>query len=97
MDCAPNNEEAKKIVKHLLKKKLIACANIFPIESFYHWKGKMESGKEFVSLLKASEKNWEKVQKEVKQLHSYEIPCIIKINAEANEEFEKWVKSESLD
>lgn len=93
----PNKEEAKKIVKHLLKKKLIACANIFPVESFYHWKGKMKSGKEFVSLLKASDANWERIQEEVKQLHSYGVPCIIKINAEANAEFEEWVEAESQD
>jgi hypothetical protein len=24
-------------------------------------------------------------------MHSYEIPCIIKIDAEANEEFERWI------
>ena len=31
----PNKDEAKKIAKHLLNKKLIACGNIYPINSIY--------------------------------------------------------------
>ena len=90
----PNKEEAEKIVKLLLKKKLIACANIFPIKSFYHWKGKIENDQEFVSILKTKEENWEKVKEEVKRVHSYDVPCIIKLNVEANEEFANWVNTE---
>lgn len=41
----PNIEEAKKICTHLLEQKLIACANYFPIESAYWWKGKIENEK----------------------------------------------------
>jgi periplasmic divalent cation tolerance protein len=36
----PSKEEAKRIAKHLLDKRIIACANIFPIESMYWWDGK---------------------------------------------------------
>jgi len=43
----PTKKEAEKIARHLLEKHLIACANIFPIESFYWWKKKIESGRVF--------------------------------------------------
>ena len=36
-----DKKEARKISRFLLEKKLIACANIFPIESMYRWEGKM--------------------------------------------------------
>jgi len=88
-------EEAKKVVTHLLQKKLISCANFFPVQSFFWWKGKIDSSEEIVSICKTKKDNWEKVKSEVKKNHSYETPCIIKINAEANEEFEAWVKSET--
>lgn len=61
-----NNKEANKIAKQLLQKKLIACANIFPITSLYKWEGKIANDKETVLLLKAVEKNFEKIKKEVK-------------------------------
>ena len=38
----PSKDEARKIAGVLIKKKLIACTNIFPIESVYPWKGKMK-------------------------------------------------------
>ncbi len=90
-----NKEEAEKIAKHLLEKKLIACANFLPIESAYLWKGKVESGKEYVSLLKTQEKHWSRVKEEIEKIHPYEIPCILKIHVEANSSFEKWIQEET--
>lgn len=89
-----NNENAEKLIIHLLNKKLIACANIFPINSFYLWHGKTEKSKEYVSIIKTSHKNWKKLESEVKNIHPYKVPCIIRINAKANKEFESWINSE---
>jgi periplasmic divalent cation tolerance protein len=91
----PSMEEAKKIVHHLLEKKLISCANFFPVKSSFWWKGKIDSSEEIVSICKTKKENWEKVKSEVKKLHSYETPCILKIDAEANKEFSEWVNSET--
>jgi len=89
-----DKEEAKKISKALLEKRLIACSNMFPIESMYWWKGKIEEDNEIVVLAKTKEVNYSKIKDEVKKLHSYEVPCILKIDAEANEEYRKWVERE---
>ena len=86
-----NQEEAEKVVSHLLQKKLIACANFFPIKSMYWWKGNIENGNEIVSLLKTKDNLFEQIQQEVKQIHPYETPCILKIHASANEEYESWI------
>jgi len=83
--------EAKKIASYLLKKKLIACANFFPINSMYWWKNKIVDDKEFLLLAKTAKKNCSKVRKEVKKLHSYEIPCILEIDVDGNKEFIDWV------
>jgi periplasmic divalent cation tolerance protein len=59
----PTKEEAKKIAKHLLEKKLIGCANIFgPINSIYNWQDKIIYETEFVLIAKTSEVNFEKVK-----------------------------------
>ena len=86
--------EAKKLAKHMLKKKLIACANIFPIESLYLWKSKIQSDKEVVLLVKTAQDKVPKLKKEIEKLHSYDVPAIIEIPAEANEKYAKWMKSE---
>jgi|SRR3989344_2777013 len=90
-----NLENAQKIASHLLQKKLIACANFFPITSSYWWKGKIENSEEIVSLLKTRKENWEKVKSEIKKIHPYETPCIMKINAEANADYESWINEET--
>ncbi len=91
----PNMEEATKIVSHLLQKKLIACANYFPIRSSFWWKGKIDNSDEIVSILKTKKENWEIIKSEIKKMHSYETPCIMKLDAEANTEYELWVNSET--
>jgi periplasmic divalent cation tolerance protein len=89
-----NENEAKKVASHLLEKKLIACVNFFPIESSYWWKGEIENAHEIVSLVKTKKENWEKIKEEVEKTHPYETPCIMKFEVEANENYEKWLKSE---
>lgn len=88
-------KEAKKISKHLLQKKLIACTNIFPMESFYWWKGKINEDKEVVVIAKSLEEKFEEIKKEVKKVHSYDVPCILKIKVdEGNEEYLHWIEKE---
>jgi periplasmic divalent cation tolerance protein len=91
----PTKKVAQKIAKHLLKNRLIACANIFEIESFYWWQKKIERTKEFVLLGKTIEKSFEKIKKEVEKIHPYETPCLLKIKAKANEKYLNWLKSET--
>lgn len=89
-----SKEEAKKIADFAVKNKLAACANYFPINSVYKWKGKIENDKEFVLLLKTVDKNFGKLKSEIRKMHSYEIPCIMKIDADANKEYADWVKKQ---
>ena len=90
----PTKEEARRVAKHLLAKKLVACANIFPVNSLYRWKGKIADENEFVLIVKTTNSNFEKVKNEVEKIHSYDIPCIVKIPVDSNKKFFDWVKKE---
>jgi len=89
-----DEEEAVKISKHLLEKRLIACSNMHPIRSMYWWQDKIQDAKEVVIIAKTKNKNYEKIKTEVSNIHSYDIPCILKIDAQANEKYDKWVNEE---
>ncbi len=91
-----DEKEANKIANHLLEKKLIACANAFPINSMFTWKNKQENTKEFALFAKTKPENFEKIKAAVKKIHSYECPCIVKFDVESNKEFEDWVKGEVI-
>jgi periplasmic divalent cation tolerance protein len=88
----PSEEEAERVAKELLERKIIACSNIFPIESMYWWKGKIENSNEFVLIAKTLRKKLKQLKEIVKKDHPYTVPCIGVIEAEANEEYFNWMK-----
>jgi len=90
----PTEKEAKNIASLLLKKRVIACANIFPIESLYWWKSKIINEKEFVIIAKTEKNKFEEIKKEVEKIHSYKIPCIVKIPVSSNKKYYNWLKKE---
>ena len=83
---------AKALTDQLLKEKLIACANIFPITSAYWWKGAVANEDEWVSIVKTPLSHWDRLVKRVEALHPYEVPCIMKIEVEANRSYEDWIR-----
>lgn len=86
---------AKKIGNALLEEKLIACASIIPMESSYWWKGKIVNAKEFQLILKTKAANYQKIEKVIKKIHTYDLPEIISINiAKAGKDYLTWIKQE---
>jgi periplasmic divalent cation tolerance protein len=86
----PDRKTAEMVVSKLVDAKLAACGNIFPISSIYRWKG-VKKEEEFVSIVKTKAEMWRKLKQMVKDIHPYEVSCIIKIQCEANQEYEKWI------
>ena len=75
-----DKSEAEKISQLLLKKKLIACANILgPVTSYFHWKGKVDVAEEFLIVMKSRKDLFERVSEYVKRLHSYEVPEVLAV------------------
>lgn len=91
----PSIGMARKITKHLLQQRLISSANFFPIKSTSSWTGEIQEVDEYIVFLKTKKDNWEKVRDEVQRIHPYEVPCIIKIDVEANEDYESWVNKQT--
>lgn len=91
-----NKLEARKISRVLLNKKLIACANIFPVESLYLWRGKLEKSGEVAAVFKTLKKNLAQIKKEIKKLHSYQTPVIEVFEVDLNKESFKWLKEELI-
>ena len=87
-----NVEEARKIASHLLRRKLAACANFFPIESMYLWDSKIKTEPEIALILKTTAKNFSLLKKEIIKVHSYQTPCIAKIDVDLNTVYARWLK-----
>jgi periplasmic divalent cation tolerance protein len=76
--CA-NHIQAKLIARSVVEKRLAACVNILriPVESHYHWKGKVEKARELLLLIKTTSRRLGALEREVERLHSYEVPEFI--------------------
>jgi periplasmic divalent cation tolerance protein len=73
-------EEADKIARALVEKRLAACVNILPaVRSIYRWKGAIEDDQETLLLIKSSRALFGDLRTEIQKLHSYEIPEAIAI------------------
>lgn len=90
----PNKKVAEEIGKELLKRKLVACANILgPSTSLYRWKGKNVKETEYILLCKTTKSQSTKAAKLLELLHPYECPCVLTFTASVNTLYENWMKS----
>src|SRR4029077_4285370 len=71
--------EARRIARVVVTKRLAACANIVTtsVESIYRWKGEVERAREFLMILKTTSRRLTALEREVKRLHSYDVPEFI--------------------
>lgn len=91
-------ESAKKIAKALLEKRLIACSNIFPVESLFWWKGEVASEEEVFLMCKSLESKYEDIKKAVEELHEYDVPLIEAWKVDyINKDYEEFLKEEVRD
>src|SRR5665647_762685 len=91
-------EEARKIAETLIGRKLVACAQISEIESFYPWKGEVQNDQEFRILLKTTDARYKAVEAAVRELHSYELPAIYSVALEhVYEPYAAWIEECSAD
>ena len=92
---ANNCNEAEKIIQILLEERLIACANIISsVSSFFWWEEKITKENEVLVIMKSKDSLFNKLEKRINNLHSYEIPEILSIPIVSGSEFYlKWMKS----
>ncbi len=92
-----STEEAASIARDLLDARLIACANIIDgATSLYRWEGRIEQEKEAVMIAKTREDLVEKVIDRVRELHSYDCPCIVALPiVDGNPAFLDWIDKET--
>lgn len=71
-------DEARKVSRYLVSKKLVACAEITPwLESVYLWNGQLETSQESKVSLKSKKEHFEEIAKVIKENTSYQVPEIL--------------------
>ena len=92
-----DEEEARKIGSRLVALRLAACVNIIPgMSSIYRWQGEIHEDRECVLLAKTKQPLMEELIAKVRELHSYDLPCITSWPIrEANSDYLAWIDEET--
>lgn len=91
--CA-SKKEAGNIAGALLRKKLVACANIIGgVDSKFWWQGRLDKAREVIVVFKTVSGNFKAASRLVKEIHSYKVPEIIALPIVAGDrEYLEWIK-----
>jgi len=91
---APDMKVARKLARAALEARLIACANLIPkIESHYWWRGKIQSGRETLLLLKTANTRLVELEKLILAWHPYNTPEFVVLTLDAgSERYLGWLK-----
>ena len=69
-------EEAQRMGRALVERRLAACAQITPIESFYVWNDALCHDHEFRLLLKTTDVRYSALEAAIRESHGYELPAV---------------------
>ena len=88
-----NREEALVIARTVVAEKLAACANILgEVTSIYEWQGEVHEDGEAALILKTRTELFGDLAARIRELHSYDCPCIVAWPIEAgSEDYLSWI------
>jgi periplasmic divalent cation tolerance protein len=87
--------QARRIAHAVVEARLAACVNILPgaVTSIYRWKGKVESARERLLLIKTSRKRLAKLRAAVERIHSYDVPEFVALPiADGSPAYLRWIQ-----
>jgi len=89
-------EEAEKIARALIERRLAACVNVLPqARGFYRWKGALEDAAEWLLLIKSTRERFDQLRAALETLHSYEVPEIIALSVvDGSPAYLNWLEAE---
>lgn len=91
-----NIDEARRIAKTLVERKLAACVQISEIESVFRWEGAVQSEPEYRVLCKTTSARYDAIEQAIRELHSYDLPAIHAFAFEhAYAPFADWIEVET--
>lgn len=89
-----SKEEASSIALQSINNKLAICADYWPIESIYPWKGVVQQVEQYMLMLSSENHLSDELIKFVDQIHSYTTPMIAMCEvSKVNYPYKFWMES----
>ncbi len=93
------SEEARRMARVLLERRLCACVNLIKgVESYFWWEGKIDTAKETLLVIKTQKKLFKRLEEVVKENHPYTTPEIVSLRIDdMSLAYKKWLVKETED
>ena len=76
----PDRASALAVARSLVESRVAACVSVgAPVESLYHWQGKIETAEETPVIVKTQQSRYGDVEAAIRAKHPYELPEIVAI------------------
>jgi periplasmic divalent cation tolerance protein len=76
----PDRDAALGLARALVTERLAACVNVgAPVESMYHWRGKIETAQEVPVTIKTRAALYPRVEAAIRASHPFELPEIVAV------------------
>ena len=87
-------DEAASLAEKIVTARLAACVQILPqMTSVYVWEGKLQKEGEHLLLIKTLPEKYDELEAFITANHSYDVPEIVAIGAEASRPYLEWMES----
>lgn len=93
-----DERQARPVIDEILKRKLAACVQEIKIRSHYTWKGELCHDDEVLVLMKTRKELYPELEKTLLELHPYETPEILFVDAEhGSAAYLAWIDEQTSD
>ncbi|MBM9614938.1 divalent-cation tolerance protein CutA [Desulfobulbus rhabdoformis] len=91
----PDQKSAEVLASTLLEQRLVACVQLSPCASRFHWQGKIEEEHEVVCTMKSHHSLFAELEEAITTTHPYDVPEILATPiVAASAAYGDWLKRE---
>jgi periplasmic divalent cation tolerance protein len=88
-------DEAARVARLMIEKRLAACASLSPATSVYRWQGAVETADETAVLFKTTVDRATALRAAIGEQHSYDLPVIEAWEADVDPAIAEWIYTET--
>jgi periplasmic divalent cation tolerance protein len=91
-----DGDEAGRIARSLVEKRLAACVQILgPVSSTYWWEDNVVEEHEYICVIKSRQDLYRDIEQSIREVHSYETPEILAVRlSEGSSAYFDWMEKE---
>ena len=92
-----SKDEGDRLAEELVTRRLAACVQTTPVSSVYTWNGALQKDAEYLLLIKTTARRYDELVAAIREIHSYEVPEIVRLSIEAGfDPYLEWLSKSTI-